>query len=75
MLPPGSHEQSWGQCNGLHKGAKAKGCELALRPGQRWALTSRLRGYHLGSRSLWVPRLPDSIPVQVEPREWMGIIQ
>ena len=33
------------------------------------------RGYQPGFRSLWVPRLPDLIPVQGEPRETMGIVQ
>ena len=36
---------------------------------------SRLRGCLLGSRSLWVPRLPDLILVKGEPRERMGIVQ
>ena len=33
------------------------------------------RGYQPGFRSLWVPRLPDLIPVQGEPRGAMGIVQ
>ena len=33
------------------------------------------RGYQPEFRSLWVPRLPDLIPVQGEPRETMGIVQ
>lgn len=33
------------------------------------------RGSQPGCRSLWVPRLPDSIPAQSEPRETMGIVQ
>lgn len=41
-------EQSWGRRKGLHRGAKAKGCEMALCPGQRWVLISRLRGYYPG---------------------------
>ena len=33
------------------------------------------RGYQPEFRSLWVPRLPNLIPVQGEPRETMGIVQ
>ena len=33
------------------------------------------RGYQPGFRSLWVPRLPDLIPVQGEPRGTVDIVQ
>ena len=71
MLSPGGHEQTLGQCNGLHRGAKAKGCELAVRPGQRWALTSRLEAISRSSGHCGSPGFPTSSQCRVSPgRRW-----
>ena len=71
MLSPGGHEQTLGQCNGLHRGAKAKGCELAVRPGQRWRLTSRLEAIGRSSGHCGSPGFPTSSQYRVSPgRRW-----
>ena len=71
MFYPGGHEQTWGQCNGLHSGAYAKGCEQALHPGQRWALTSRLEAISRSSGHCGSPGFPTSSQYRVSPgRRW-----
>ena len=71
MFYPGGHEQTWGQCNGLHRDANVKGCELAVRPGQRWALTSRLEAISWSSGHCGSPGFPTSSQCRVSPgRQW-----
>ena len=71
MFYPGGHEQTWGQCNWLHRDANVKGCELALRPGQRWALTSRLEAISRSSGHCGSPGFPTSSQCRVSPgRRW-----
>src|SRR3712207_7545588 len=51
----------------LFRSSGFRGCELALSPEQRWALTSRLRDLSARVLSLWVPGFPAPSQGRVNP--------
>lgn len=70
MLPPG------GYAGGCTRDANQAPKDVwALSPGQRWALTSRLRGWSAQVLVPVGPRLPESIPVQGKLRERTVVVQ